>query len=41
MTERVDSEHGTYTDALTAMRKHGGDADVMRRLDDGTLTTEY
>ena len=26
--ERVASEHGTYTDALTAMRKHGGDADA-------------
>jgi hypothetical protein len=42
--ERIVSEHDHYTDALAlakSMRNMDMDSDVMQRLPDGTLTTEF
>lgn len=42
--EKVDTEHDTYSKALKAMHDHGAHpdtVDVMKRLPDGTLTTEF
>lgn len=47
-TERIVHEAKTYDDAWTAIHELYSDwereelhVDIMRRLDDGTLTTEY
>lgn len=43
-TEEIWSDHPTFAQARKALAKaqhEAGSADVMRRLDDGTLTTEF